>query len=378
MNHKIKVAHVLHSVGGVEVSLRLILENINPKEFENIIIHGTDDVKTGFQDKTERKLTDYSISIFRNISFVKDIKAVIKAYAILKKEKPDLIHAHSAKGGVIGRIVGWLLKVNVLYTPQAFSYLSASGKLKKSLFLKIEQLTRFSNSYVLASSNSERDRALNEVKYPGDKVLLFNNSIKPIHDISSLSIEKTWPDNYICSVGRPSYQKNIELMIEVFDKVRKEKDIHLLVIGLGFHHDRLDSVLNLIKKYNLENHVTLLKWTERGDIFNIIKHAKLYISTARYEGLPYSIIESLALGKPCVVTDCDGNRDLVTNNVNGYVIKNENVEEFKDKLLHILNNKAVEENFGKNSLKIFGELFNMDNNIEKLEAIYRKYSSTHM
>ena len=54
---------------------------------------------------------------------------------------------------------------------------------------------------------------------------------------------------------------------------------------------------------------------------NIINQSKFYISTARYEGLPYSIIESMSLSKPCIVSDCDGNRDLIEDCVNGFIIK---------------------------------------------------------
>jgi glycosyltransferase involved in cell wall biosynthesis len=60
----------------------------------------------------------------------------------------------------------------------------------------------------------------------------------------------------------------------------------------------------------------------------------LYISTARYEGLPYAVIESLALSKPCVVTNCDG-KDLINDGFNGFVI-NEDVIQFKEKILKLL------------------------------------------
>jgi glycosyltransferase involved in cell wall biosynthesis len=60
----------------------------------------------------------------------------------------------------------------------------------------------------------------------------------------------------------------------------------------------------------------------------------LYISTARYEGLPYAVIESLALSKPCVVTNCDGN-SLINDGFNGFVI-NEDVIQFKEKILKLL------------------------------------------
>lgn len=371
---QIKIAHILHSVGGVDVSLRFILKNIDDDKFENIIIHGYHDTNHNFFNKKNKKLVSYKVPIERNISFFKDITSVFQTYKILKSEKPQIIHAHSAKGGVIGRFLGFILGINVLYTPQAFSYLSSEIKFKKFLFLQIEKFLITKSNYLLASSNSERLRAINEVGYKKNNVILFNNSIQEVLSIKQLSIDKTWPNKYICTVGRPSYQKNIELMIRVLNEVRKEQNIHLVIMGVGHHSDRLSNVQKLIQEYGLSDAVTLIDWTERENIFNIISNSKLYISTSRYEGLPYSVIESLALGKPCIVSDCDGNRDLITNGYNGFVIKDENIEEFSEKIKLVFNDEVLSKKLSENAKKSFDEDYNIEKNILKLQEIYSKYA----
>ncbi|CAM3756539.1 glycosyltransferase [Flavobacterium cucumis] len=371
---QIKIAHILHSVGGVDVSLRFILKNIDDDKFENIIIHGYHDTNHNFFNKKNKKLVSYKVPIERNISFFKDITSVFQTYKILKSEKPQIIHAHSAKGGVIGRFLGFILGINVLYTPQAFSYLSSEIKFKKFLFLQIEKFLITKSNYLLASSNSERLRAINEVGYKKNNVILFNNSIQEVLSIKQLSIDKTWPNKYICTVGRPSYQKNIELMIRVVNEVRKEQNIHLVIMGVGHHSDRLSNVQKLIQEYGLSDAVTLIDWTERENIFNIISNSKLYISTSRYEGLPYSVIESLALGKPCIVSDCDGNRDLITNGYNGFVIKDENIEEFSEKIKLVFNDEVLSKKLSENAKKSFDEDYNIEKNILKLQEIYSKYA----
>jgi len=372
---KLKIAHILHSVGGVDVSLRLILENIDSTKFESIIIHGKIDTHKKFIDQNGNELKSFNTSIFRDISLLNDFKSIVQTYNILKKEKPNLIHAQSAKGGVIGRIVGLALGINVLYTPQAFSYLSTQNKIKRTIFLKIEKLLAFKNSFILASSKSEKDRAIDEVGYKKEKVLLFNNSINSITKINPLIIKKTWPDNYICTVGRPSFQKNIELMINVFFELNKTKEVHLVVMGVGHHVGQLDSVKSLISKLGMQNDVTLLNWTEQSDVFHIIKNSLLYISTARYEGLPYSVIESLALSKPCVVSDCDGNRDLIQHGYNGYVVINENIMDYKNNILNLLSNEDLLDKFSKNAYQSCIDNYDISKNILQLENIYLKYSS---
>jgi glycosyltransferase involved in cell wall biosynthesis len=368
---KTKIAHILHSVGGVDVSLRLILENIDTNRFENIVIHGIEDTKIDYKDSNQQKITDFKLPLQRNINVLKDINSILKTIKILKKHQPDILHAHSAKGGIVAKITGKYLNIPVLHTPQAYSYLSASSKLKSNLYLLVEKLIKFNGNKILASSNSEKNRALHDVGYPKERVLLFNNSILPINHIKELSIEKTWPNEYICSVGRPSYQKNIELMLDALHEIKKQhSNIHLVLMGVGFHSPNLSVVKQKIKDLNLSKNITLLDWTKREDIFNIIKHSKLYFTTARYEGLPYSVIESLALGKPIVATDADGNRDLVKDNFNGFIIENENSIQLSSAVLKLLTNNELCKEFSANSKQLFLEKFNMLDNIKKLETIY--------
>ena len=170
---KAKIAHILNSVGGVDVSLRLILKNIDSEKFENIVIHGKDDTSKAFENKVGDIIKSYKLNIFRNINFFNDFSALYQSYRILKKENPHLIHAHSAKGGVLGRLLGVLLNIPVFYTPQAFSYLSTQNKIKQKIYLFIERILINKNNYIIASSKSEMNRAILEVRYPEANVFLF-------------------------------------------------------------------------------------------------------------------------------------------------------------------------------------------------------------
>ena len=370
----IKIAHIAHSVGGVDVCLRLILDHINTNIFSSVVIHGCGDTNKPFLDHDKNAIRSYSISIFRDIALIQDFKSILSAYSILKKEKPNLIHAHSAKGGIIGRIVGLLLGIKVIYTPHAFSYLSAQSGFKKKLFLTIEKVLAYSTHLLLATSSSEKKRAVEEVGYKPKDAIVFNNCIEPIINIESLSIPSTWSQDYICTVGRPSYQKNIEQMLRVLHEVNKVTKLHLVVMGVGPVSDQLESVKNLIEELDLSHCVTLLNWTERSDVFAIISQSKFYISTARYEGMPYAIIESLALSKPCIVSDCDGNIDLIKDGYNGFIVPSNDVQRFKDKILELLTDESLRNKLSANANKSFAENYNIQKNIAQLEAIYLKYS----
>jgi glycosyltransferase involved in cell wall biosynthesis len=74
------------------------------------------------------------------------------------------------------------------------------------------------------------------------------------------------------------------------------------------------------------------------------------------------------------VTDCDGNRDLITDGYNGFVIKNNSIADFTEKVLELWNNSDLLENLSKNAYKTFSKRYNIDNNISKLESIYTECS----
>lgn len=370
---KIKIAHILNSVGGVDVSLRLILENCNPNQFEHIIVHGQNDTKVNFVNKDDRKLTDYKLSIQREISPLNDFKAIYNTIKILKAENPDIIHAHSAKGGIIGRVASIFFNTKVLHTPQAYSYLSSPKGLKRKCFLAIEKFFKNINSILVASSPSELNRGINDVGYKKKNTNLFNNSINPI-ELDNDKISISLPSDFICSVGRPSFQKNIEMMVEVIREVKKVlPKIHLVILGVGEYSPNKENIEKLITKYTLEKNITLVPWIYRGEIFKIIKKSKFYISTARYEGLPYSIIESLALKKACVVTNSDGNRDLVKNEINGYVVKENDIKTMANRIFVLYNDDEKRKVFEHNAFESFRSNYNIENNILNIERIYRKY-----
>ncbi|MES2487347.1 MAG: glycosyltransferase [Bacteroidota bacterium] len=366
---KIKVAHIALSTTGVDVSVRLIIGNIDNNIFENIVIHGLFDTQKPFLDVSGQPVADYRLPLYRDIKPLSDFKSILKAYRIVKKEKPDLIHCHSAKGGIIGRVVAKLTGTPVLFTPQAFSYLSTTSKVKRAIFLGIEKLF-VKGSTLLASSPSEMERGTKEVGFNDKNAILFNNSILPIDTIHPLTIPKTWPDSYICTIGRPGYQKNLELMLHAVNEVKKHRDIHLVLLGVGKEQGQVEGLLHIINTLGIKDNVTMVAWTERENTFNIVKAAQLYISTARYEGLPYAIIESLALGKPSVVSNCDGNKDLVSNEYNGFVIATENPVDYAEKILELLNNKELQDSFSANSKTKFEASYNLNKTIKDLQDIY--------
>jgi len=372
---RIKVLQVLNCVGGVEICVRQIIENTDSKQIENIVLSQNIDDKRKITDSKKQEIKHYELTIQRKINILKDLFAIIKMTEIIKKEKPNLIHAHSAKAGAIARIAALFFDVKILYTPHAFSFLSTNNYLKKKSFVFIERMLKTNKTILLATSKSERDLAINVVGFSPSKVIVLNNAINPIKTQISIS-NKIKHKNYICTIGRPSYQKNTEMLIEVFSLVQKKYNkIHLYIIGAGEYSPNLNKINSLIIQKGLLDKITILPWINREEAMAILKNSQLYVSTSRYEGMPYAVIESLCLKTPCVLTNCDGNRDLIVHNKTGYLINNMDQHEMSKKICSLIEDKDKLIEFGKNGYRYYQKNHLLSNYIKKLILLYNTFST---
>ena len=374
MKKKIKVLHILNLVGGVEICFRQICENIDTSIIETSIVCQKLVNKSKLVTSKGEEIISFSIPIAREINPIFDLFSIIKLIFLINKTKPDVIHAHSAKAGVIARIASFFFKIKVLYTPHAFSYLSANSKFKRFLFLIVEKILRTKNTIVLATSNSEKNQAIHTVGFDQKKVFVLQNAINLKTIGEDKVLEKTLKGKtYICTVGRPSFQKNLEMLIRAFEIVAQNNNrVHLFIIGAGEYSPRKDKIINMVNNKKLNTRITILPWISRKKVQTYIKNAKLYVSSSRYEGMPYSVIESMAFSTPSVLTNTDGNRDLVINKKSGFLVDICDDLEMANKITTLLNDTKLRNKFGLQANRIFRQNHLLSDYLKKLTTHYQK------
>lgn len=364
-----KILHIAKPVAGVGVYIALVCKFIN-EDFENFIICNKEDDTIELVSSKGIKIESFHAPIFRKINIIKDLKCLIKIIKIIRTVNPDIIHCHSAKAGYLGRIAGFITNKKTYYTPHAYSYLSTQSKLKKKFFKFLEKTISILPSYTLVCSNSEYDRAVNDLNINRKKVLTWNNSIEDIHGIKIEKDSPYYKKKYICSIGRPSYQKNTELLVKSILEIKNRiPDIHLIILGIGFYSPSLKNIENFISDNNLKNNITLIPWLEREKSLAILENSMLYVSTSRYEGLSYASIEAIALGKVCILTDVDGNKDIVKNGYNGFLVEEE-VSSVSQKIISVIKDKDLLLKMSLNSRREYEEYYQIDSNIKLLEKLY--------
>ncbi len=364
----ITIAHIAKPLSGVGIYISILSKHIDSNNFKSIVLCNKKDKLPELSNDKGAPLELYDVGLEREINFIKDFRTLKKTIKFLKEANPSIIHCHSAKAGILGRIAGAYLNIPTLYTPHAYSYLSAEKRSKSLLFRSIEKMFKIFPSKTLACSSSEFNRTINELKFKLNKVKLWNNSIED--DFNFAKINQELPSKFICSIGRPSYQKNTQLLIHSIKEVKKKMpNIHLVILGAGHFSPELAKVKTLIEELDLEANVTLIPWLKRSETLSILKLSNLYISTSRYEGLPYAVLEAMALSKACVLTNVDGHKDVVKNKINGFLVS-ENEYEISDSIVRVLTNEDMRRKMEIASRKFFKEKFTIKDNISLLEEIY--------
>lgn len=378
-----KILHIGNLKSGIDTYVRNTVALASDK-FEFVIVNGADDNSKPYM-RHGKQVKTYSIDMYRALNPVKDMKAVMQAIKIIKKEKPDLVHCHSAKGGVIGRFAAFFTGTKVVYTAHAFSFLSAESAKKKQVFLLLEKIAKL-NSYLLACSGSERELGIKVVGFKVKKAFAWNNAVPDvdkdltrISQISRISSQKNESsdlpvpkigERYITSIGRPSYQKNLLFMVEVAHGIHlKHPDIKFYLLGVGFYSPMLEDMKKLIHQYDMDDTFYLLPWLSHEETLKYVKGSMLYFMTSLYEGLPISVIEAMSLGKAVVASDVLGNKDCVKDGYNGYLLPLKE-EVFVEKMNDLIENNEKRKEMEKNSRSYFESDFFIDNRIKALEDIY--------
>lgn len=365
-----KILHIGNLKSGIDTYVRNTVA-LASDDFEFVIVNGADDKSEPYMRHGE-SLKQYSIEMYRALNPFKDIKAVIQAMKIIKKENPDLVHCHSAKGGVIGRFAAFFTGRKSVYTAHAFSFLSAESNKKQKIFLMLEKIAKL-NSVLLGCAESERMLGIEKVGYTGKNAFAWNNAIPRIKDEDIIEPEeKIRNEKYIISIGRPSYQKNPLLMVETMKRVHeKHSNVKFYLVGVGYYSPMLDETKALVEKYELGNCFKMLPWLSHAETLGYLKYAQAYLTTSLYEGLPIAVLEAMAMGKAIVSSAVIGNRDCVKDGENGVLLPMD-ADKMANALCKLLDDSVLRLRMEKASVDLFEKDFLIDNRIGELEKIYKK------
>jgi len=332
----------LSELGGAQ-SVVLNLANNLANEHEVFVIAGGDGAMWEQLDDRVKQIKIKSLK--RSISPL-DFFVWLKLFWLRLKYRPDIVHLHSSKIGVLGRLA--FAKKKIVYTVHGFDSIRVAYR----KFLPIEKFLKGRAKAIVAVSNYDYSNLILEnIK---KNIFTVYNGISPISVNSALqALPVAHEKKTILTIARIDPQKKYSL----FESVAKLlPNYNFVWIG------------NKIFPPNPPENVFCLGEIPNAAQYNML--ADLCLLPSNYEGLPMTIIEAMSVGKPVVASDVGGISEIVRNGENGYCLEN-NPELFAEKIVEILENKNLYEKMAQNSKQIFEKELTIEKMVEGYLKIYQ-------
>ena len=336
------------------------------------------DVKlvTSFSEKNQEISKDEgvelkSIDMTRQITIIKDLKALIELYKYFKNQKPDIVYTFTPKAGLLGMMASFLSRVPVrIHNIVGMPLMEATGK--KFILLKfIERLTYFFSTNLFCNSFGLK-KFINENLTKKDVKVIAQGSINGVDteffkNTKTLDEKELIRDKFkidkkdfvITFVGRIVKDKGINELIEAFINLSKKyNNLKLLLVGDYEEH------LNPIKKENkilIDSLDSIITVGFQNDIRDFLSITDLFVLPSYREGLPNSLIEAGSFGIPLLATNINGCNEIIDDGITGILVEKKSAKKLEEAIDKLLEDKEL-----YNSIKLKVR----DRIIEKYEQKY--------
>ncbi|RWY48104.1 glycosyltransferase [Mucilaginibacter gilvus] len=369
---KIKVLHISQVQGGIETYIEQIITNIDRNRFE-VMLACPAQRESIIKMVNKYNVPYINLEITIEIAPLSDLKSIIETIKLVRRLKPDIIHAHSSKAGMTTRLASIFFKPKVFYTPNAYAYLGQKG-LKRKVLLWIEKLAIPFTDFLLAASQSEARRSKVDVGFPDRKVVVYPNSIEILPQRDEPVVA---PKNFkmITMVGRLVDQKNPMMFLRVCKLVTDlRNDIRFQIVGAGFDDKWKDALEQYIAENHLEEKINILSWKSREELLQTIRETDVFVMTSMFESFGYVVAEAQMLQVPVVATNVDGLNEIIQDGVTGYLIEVDDDQSMADKILAVIDDSVKTADMVKKGRERVSDLFDIKTNIKILEQFYTENS----
>ncbi|OHC01692.1 MAG: hypothetical protein A3H23_04310 [Planctomycetes bacterium RIFCSPLOWO2_12_FULL_40_19] len=367
-------------LGGPPILVLDILQHLDKERFESTIATGiTIDRKydmIGFaRDKNIRIFA--MPSLVRDIHPLKDIKALIKLAIFLKKEKFDIVHCHTSKGGFIGRLAAKLAGAKIIiYSPHGDIFEGYFCKLATDFFILLEKFAARFTDKIINLTKIEIERFLEHgIGTRHQLKQIYNGiNIKYYERAMTSNLKKRdefglGKDDFVCAtVGRLVPVKGHTYLIKAIQKVVKViPEAKFLFVGDGELKSKLSEE---IKSYDLQRNIFLLG--ARNDIATILSCINVFLLPSLNEGFGMALIEAMAARKPVIATNVGGVPEVIINGTTGILVPSKDPEAFSSAIIKLYNNPEMSLEMGLAGYSRARNLFDIKTTVREFEDLYSK------
>ena len=316
--------------------------------------------------------------LVREISPRHDWRALWRLRALFRAHAFDVVHTHSSKTGILGRLAGRLAGVPlVVHTVHGYAFPAARHRAERLFYLALEWLGARLCDKMIVLKEDDRVLARQRLGMPDQRLFLLPNGVdterfRPRPPDERRRLRETHLDIgadtiAVGMVGRLWRQKNPDCFVTAAAQVVRNTgaDVRFFLLGDG---ELRESLEQRIAELGLGDRVRILGWRE--DVPEVLPALDLFVLPSRWEGLSLAILEALSCGLPVVVSDIPGNRDLVEIERDGLTFPDDDAQALAAALLRLSSDEMLRLEFGRAGREKILRDYRLERRIEQIRDVY--------
>ena len=314
--------------------------------------------------------------LIRRIDPVSDARVLASLLRLICRERPMIVHTHTSKAGILGRLAAWLLRVPVIvHTPHGHVFHGHFSGLLSKTFLIIERIFDKITDRTIALTDGERDDYIRKLVSGPDKLVTIHSGVdvkkfmKPVDDESAKkeSLAIAPDDRVVGTVGWLLPIKGPVYLVKAMQQVwQNHPDVKLMFVGKG----KLESELKaMADDMGARDRVLFPGW--RDDIHEIMPVFDIFVLPSLNEGMGRVLVEAMAAGKPVVASRTGGIPDLVAEGETGFLVDPGDTNGLAKAISNLLENPDLRHAMGQAGRKRCHQ-FSEELMVEKLDVLYTK------
>lgn len=369
----IKVMQVIArmNIGGPAILVADLMRNFDSQKVNAILVTGfCDSNESDYLDEVATDLVAIRLPGFgRSISVIKDLNAFYLLLKEIRKFKPDIIHTHTSKAGVLGRIAGLIAapRAKRVHTFHGHLLHGYFGIGKTQFVVLIEKLLALLTVRLIAIGKKVKSDLLkagvgNEAKY----VIIFPG-LQPLQVYPKMQAKQLLgletSKIYLIFVGRLTYIKRPDRLLEIARFLKADYPNSQLIIAGG------GELLATMKRESISESLPMIFLGWRNDIDIILSAADIAILCSDNEGIPLTLIQAAQVGLPIISTDVGSVSDIVIHRVNGLLTETTS-ESLIRATKSLLDSASMREDFGHMGQMRAKEIFTSTEMVKLHERLY--------
>ena len=310
----------------------------------------------------------------RPINPLKDLLALFEIYSFIREKQIDIVHTHSSKAGIVGRLAARIAGVKIIiHTVHGWSFNDYQPFWTRLLYIGLERWIGGFTNRLIVVSRYDQEKGLSNAIVSENRYSLIRYGIDYAEFSGKQGTEKTRQelgigadDLVVGMIACFKPQKSPGDFVRLAGLINQSlPGVKFVLVGDGVLRE---SIEDLISQYNLPNNMFLLGWRE--DIPEILSAIDVFALTSLWEGLPISVLEAFASHKPVVATDTGGVREVVSENKTGCLVPAGDIKAMAEKVKILLNDKSLRLKMGDNAHSSLGVSYRLDYTVNSTKELY--------